>query len=77
MPRSKLSQRTKKAISELSPKQKRVFKKAHANALKHYRSPGKRKGISDSPEEAAHRVAWSAVKKSKSSGRAGKKKQSK
>jgi cation transport regulator ChaB len=65
MPRNRLSERTKKAISHLSPKQKRTFRKAHASALKHYRSPSKRKGRSGSPEEAAHRVAWSAVKKSK------------
>ncbi len=77
MPRSKLSQRTKKAISDLTPKQKRTYKKAHDNAVKHYRSPSKRKGISKSPEEAAHRVAWSAAKKSKSGGTSKKKSKSK
>ena len=57
MPKSKLSGRTRKAISSPSPRQKRTFRKAHASALKHYRSSRKRKGISGSAEEAAYRVA--------------------
>ena len=65
MPRSKLSSRTKKAISDLSPKQKHIFKKAHASALKQYRNPSKRRNKGERAEAVAHKVAWSAVKKSK------------
>lgn len=63
MPRGKLYGRTKKQIDELPEHNQHIFKKAHESALKHYKDPGKRRSKSDRPEEVAHKVAWSAVKK--------------
>jgi cation transport regulator len=40
-----------------------IFKKAHANAVKQYQEPEKRRGgKSQSAEEVAHKAAWAAVK---------------
>lgn len=64
MPREKkVSRRTKKQISYLPKHSQRVYQKTHERALKHYRSPEKRKGRSKSAEEAAHKVAWAAAKR--------------
>jgi cation transport regulator len=65
MARTKLSSRTKKQLNNLTPHQKRTFKKAHASALKQYKNPSKRRSRSDSPEKVAHKVAWSAVRKTR------------
>jgi cation transport regulator len=61
---SRLSPRTKKAIDTLPSHAQDIYKKAHKNALKQYKSPSKRRGgKSQSREQVAHKVAWSAVKK--------------
>jgi cation transport regulator len=61
---SGLSARTKKAINTLPSHAQEIYKKAHKNALKQYKSPSKRRGgKSQSREQVAHKVAWSAVKK--------------
>jgi cation transport regulator len=60
---TKLSPRTTKQISNLPQHAQRIYKKAHANALKQYSSPEKRRGGKrQSREQVAHKVAWSAVK---------------
>jgi cation transport regulator len=59
-----LSPRTRKAIDTLPSHAQHIYKKAHKNALKQYRSPSKRRGGKrQSREQVAHKVAWSAVKK--------------
>jgi cation transport regulator len=61
---SRLSARTRKAIDTLPSHAQHIYKKAHKNALKQYRSPSKRRGGKhQSREQVAHKVAWSAVKK--------------
>ncbi|HEY7081519.1 MAG TPA: ChaB family protein [Nitrososphaeraceae archaeon] len=69
MPRSKsgsdtaLSARTKKQIDSLPEHAQHIFKKAHANAVKQYQDPEKRRGGKrQSAEEVAHKAAWAAVK---------------
>jgi len=59
-----LSPRTKKQIDALPFRARHIYKSAHKNALKQYRSPSKRRGGKrQSREEVAHKVAWSAVKR--------------
>jgi cation transport regulator len=61
---SRLSGRTRKAIDTLPSHAQEIYKKAHKNALKQYKSPSKRRGgKQQSREQVAHKVAWSAVKK--------------
>ena len=58
-----LSARTKKQIDSLPEHAQHIFKKAHANAVKQYQDPEKRRGgKSQSAEEVAHKAAWTAVK---------------
>jgi cation transport regulator len=58
-----LSARTKKAIDSLPEHAQHIFKKAHANAVKHYQNAEKRRGgRSQTAEEVAHKTAWAAVK---------------
>ena len=58
-----LSVRTKKAIDSLPEHAQHIFKKAHANAVKQYQNPEKRRGgRSQTAEEVAHKTAWAAVK---------------
>jgi cation transport regulator len=58
-----LSTRTKKAIDSLPEHAQHIFKKAHANAVKQYQNPEKRRGgRSQTAEEVAHKTAWAAVK---------------
>ena len=58
-----LSTRTKKAIDSLPEHAQHIFKKAHANAVKQYQNPEKRRGgKTQSAEEVAHKAAWAAVK---------------
>ena len=58
-----LSNRTKKQIDSLPEHAQHIFKKAHANAVKQYQNPEKRRGgKSQSAEEVAHKAAWAAVK---------------
>ncbi len=60
---ARLSPRTKKSIDTLPSHAREIYKKAHKNALKQYKSPAKRRGgKSQSREQVAHKVAWSAVK---------------
>lgn len=61
---SRISSRTKKQIDTLPAHAQHIYKNAHKNALKQYRSPSKRRGgKSQSREQVAHKVAWSAVKR--------------
>jgi cation transport regulator len=58
-----LSARTKKQIDSLPEHAQHIYKEAHANAVKQYQSPAKRRGgKSQSAEEVAHKTAWAAVK---------------
>ena len=58
-----LSSRTKKQIDSLPEHAQHIFKKAHANAVKQYQDPEKRRGgKKESTEEVAHKAAWAAVK---------------
>ena len=58
-----LSARTKKQIDSLPEHAQHIFKKAHANAVKEYQNPAKRRGgKNQSAEEIAHKAAWAAVK---------------
>jgi cation transport regulator len=58
-----LSTRTKKQIDSLPVHARHIFKKTHANAVKQYQDPEKRRGgKSQSAEEVAHKAAWAAVK---------------
>jgi cation transport regulator len=60
----RVSARTRKAIDTLPSHAQDIYKKAHKNALKQYKSPSKRRGgKQQSTEQVAHKVAWSAVKK--------------
>lgn len=62
--RRTLSTRTKKQIDSLPQHAQEIYKKAHANALKQYHKPEKRRGGKrQSVEQVAHKVAWAAVKK--------------
>lgn len=59
-----LSARTKKQIDSLPTHAQHIFKKVHANAVKEYENPAKRRGGKrQSAEEVAHKAAWAAVKK--------------
>ncbi|MFZ0223567.1 MAG: ChaB family protein [Candidatus Nitrosopolaris sp.] len=59
-----LSSRTKKQIDSLPEHAQEIYKEAHANALKQYQKPEKRRGgKKQSAEQVAHKVAWAAVKK--------------
>lgn len=59
-----LSSRTKKQIDSLPTHAQHIFKKAHANAVKEYQDPEKRRGGKrQKAEEVAHKTAWAAVKK--------------
>lgn len=61
---TKLSSRTTKQIDSLPTHSQHIFKKVHANAIKEYQDPNKRRGgISETAEEVAHKAAWAAVKK--------------
>ena len=61
---TKLSSRTTKQIDSLPTHAQHIFKKVHANAIKEYQDPNKRRGgISETAEEVAHKAAWAAVKK--------------
>jgi len=62
--RGTLSTRTKKQIESLPEHAQEIYKEAHANALKQYQKPEKRRGgRKQSAEQVAHKVAWAAVKK--------------
>ena len=62
--RGTLSIRTKKQIDVLPEHAKEIYKKAHANALKQYQKPEKRRGgKKQTAEQVAHKAAWAAVKK--------------
>ena len=60
----RLAPRTRKAIDALPSHARQIYTRAHKSALKQYKSPAKRRGgKSQSKEQVAHKVAWSAVKK--------------
>jgi cation transport regulator len=59
-----ISNRTEKQIDILPAHAQEIFKEAHKNALDQYKDPKKRRGgKQESQEEVAHKVAWSAVKR--------------
>ena len=61
---SVLSSRTKKQIDSLPEHAQEIYKQAHANALKQYQNPAKRRGgKKQSAEQVAHKTAWAAVKR--------------
>jgi cation transport regulator len=63
---SQLSVRTRKQIDSLPQHAQHIYKKVHANAIKQYRSPEKRRGRKrQSAEQVAHKAAWAAVKRDK------------
>ena len=56
---TRLSTRTKKQIDSLPEHAQHIYKKAHANAIKQYQDPEKRRGGKrQSAEEVAHKTAW-------------------
>jgi cation transport regulator len=58
------SARTKKQIDSLSEHAREIYKEAHANALKQYQNPAKRRGgKKQSTEQVAHKTAWAAVER--------------
>jgi cation transport regulator len=58
-----ISPRTKKQIDSLPEHAQHIFKKAHANSVKEYQNPAKRRrGKNQTVEEVAHKTAWAAVK---------------
>ncbi len=57
-----VKQLPKSVRSSLPAKAQRIYQKVFNNAWQEYKSPEKRDG-NTTPEETAHRVAWSAVKK--------------
>lgn len=52
-----LSTRTKKQIDSLPEHAQHIFKKAHANAVKQYQNPEKRRGGKSQSAEVAHKAA--------------------
>jgi cation transport regulator len=61
---SEISSRTKKQIDSLPEHAREIYTEAHANALKQYQNPAKRRGgRKQSAEEVAHKTAWAAVKR--------------
>ena len=53
-----LSTRTKKQIDSIPEHAQQIFKKAHANAVKQYQNPAKRReGKNQSAEEVVHKAA--------------------
>ena len=59
-----LSSRTKRQIESLPKHAQEIYKESHANALKQYQKPEKRRGgKKQSAEQVFHKVAWAAVKK--------------
>ncbi len=62
--RDTLSTRTKRQIDSLPEHAQEIYREAHANALKQYQKPEKRRGgKKQSTEQVAHKAAWAAVKK--------------
>ena len=62
MPREKNIEDLPKGVEDFPKHAKRIYLKAHNNALEQYKDPKKRRGEA-SLEEVAHKVAWAAVKK--------------
>lgn len=51
-------------IDSLPEHAREIYKETHANALKQYQNPTKRRGgKKQSAEEVAHKAAWAAVKR--------------
>lgn len=62
MPYTRKRQLPKQAKNVLPSKAQDIFKEAYNNAFDRYKTKSKRRG-DESQEEAASKVAWSAVKK--------------
>ncbi len=63
MPYDKNSELPDQVKDNLPQKNQTIYRKAFNSAWNQYDSPEKRKGRAER-EETAHRIAWSAVKKS-------------
>jgi cation transport regulator len=61
MPYDKISELPDRVKNNLPKEAQKIFKEAYNNAWDQYSDPEKRRGNA-SQEEAANRVAWSAVK---------------
>jgi cation transport regulator len=61
MPYDKISELPERVKDNLPKEAQNIFKEAYNNAWDQYSDPEKRRGNA-SQEEAANRVAWSAVK---------------
>ena len=70
MPYKNLSDLPKSIKDHLPKHAQEIYKEAFNSAYKEYKDPSKRK-TSDDLEETAHKVAWSAVKKSYKKGENG------
>lgn len=62
MPYDRIDQLPDSVHENLPKKAQQIYKEAFNNAWDEYEDPDKRRGDS-SREEAAHKTAWSAVKK--------------
>lgn len=62
MPYDKINELPDSVKDNLPKKAQEIFKEAFNNAWKQYKDPQDRRG-NNSREEAANKVAWSAVKK--------------
>lgn len=62
MPYKKNSELPKSVTNVLPPHAQEIYRKAFNSAWEQYDTPAERQG-DDSREETAHKVAWSAVKK--------------
>ncbi|MFP4567483.1 MAG: ChaB family protein [Candidatus Woesearchaeota archaeon] len=61
MPYKKVSSLPEQVKDNLPKHAMKIYKEAYNNAFEQYKDPSKRKGDA-SREEAAHKVAWAAVK---------------
>lgn len=63
MPYASINELPKSVKDNLPKHAQEIYKKAFNSAYEEYKNPKDRKGDADR-EETAHKVAWSAVKKS-------------
>jgi cation transport regulator len=71
MPYKKDSELPERVTGVLPRHAQHIYREAYNNAEDQYKEPGKRRGA-ESKEEAAHKVAWNAVKKKYKKGGDGK-----
>lgn len=71
MPYKKNTDLPEQVADKLPKHAQDIYREAYNNAVDQYKEPAKRRGP-ESREEAAHKVAWSAVKKKYKKGQDGK-----